>query len=131
MILAYTSARIDYIRPTDNALSARMEELLRARELAVTEPVLMEVLAGARSDAAVERLDELPRAQRTLPLDPETDFVTAATFSRLCRRIGITLRGLLDCVITAVAWRTGSQILTADRDLARMGSVVGVPVERL
>ena len=52
MILADTSAWVEYDRATGTAVHRRMVQLIAAREseLSVTEPVVMEVLAGARTD---------------------------------------------------------------------------------
>ena len=131
MILADSSAWIEFDRETGSALARRMQDLVGGLELASTEPVLMQVLAGVRSEREVAGLERVLRSHVILPLDPSADFLTSAGFYRTCRRAGITPRGLIDCLITAVAWRTGSRILTGDRDLVQVGEIVGVPVERL
>ena len=52
MILADTSAWVEYDRATGSAVDLRLSELIATDgPVAVTEPVIMEVLAGARSDA--------------------------------------------------------------------------------
>lgn len=49
MILADTSAWVEYDRATDSTADLRLAELIATDgPLMVTEPVLMEVLAGAR-----------------------------------------------------------------------------------
>ena len=59
MILADTSAWVEYDRATGGAVDARLSELIdTSGPVAVTEPVVMEVLAGARDD---RRERELPR----------------------------------------------------------------------
>jgi predicted nucleic acid-binding protein len=51
MILADTSAWVEYDRATGSAVDRRLMTLIAADgPLAVTEPVVMEVLAGARDD---------------------------------------------------------------------------------
>lgn len=130
MILADSSAWIEFDRRTGSALARRMQDLVGGSELAVTEPVLMEVLAGVRSEREVAGLERVLRGHAILPMDPSADFLTAAGIYRTCRRGGITPRGLIDCVIAAVAWRTGSRVLTGDRDLVRVGAIVGVSVEQ-
>lgn len=44
--------------------------------------------------------------------------------NRSCRDAGITPRGLIDCMISSIAIRTGIELLTADRDFSAMASVV-------
>jgi predicted nucleic acid-binding protein len=52
MILADTSAWVEYDRATGSAVDLRLTELIATDgPVAVTEPVIMEVLAGARTDA--------------------------------------------------------------------------------
>jgi predicted nucleic acid-binding protein len=51
MILADTSAWVEYDRAIGSAVHRRMVQLIAdAGQLSVTEPVVMEVLACARSD---------------------------------------------------------------------------------
>ena len=52
MILADTSAWVEYDRATGTAVHGRMVQLIASdeRQLSVTEPVMMEVLAGARDN---------------------------------------------------------------------------------
>jgi predicted nucleic acid-binding protein len=51
MILADTPAWVEYDRATGSAVHRRVAELIASNgPLSVTQPVIMEVLAGARSD---------------------------------------------------------------------------------
>lgn len=42
---------------------------------------------------------------------------------------GVTPRGMVDCMIAAVAWRYEASILTSDADLTRVGEIMGIEVE--
>jgi predicted nucleic acid-binding protein len=46
----------------------------------------------------------------------------------MSRSVGITPRGLIDCLIVAIALRTGATVLTADRDVRRLAELVDVGV---
>src|SRR5439155_11497286 len=60
VILADTSAWVEYDRATGSAVDRRLAELIEAAgPLAVTEPVVMEVLAGARDDRRATDLRRL------------------------------------------------------------------------
>jgi predicted nucleic acid-binding protein len=126
MILVDSSAWVEYDRatgsPTDQALTA----LIRSggSDVAVTEPVLMEVLAGARRDDSAIELRRLLTSFRWIPVDAVADFEGAAGVYRSCRKAGITPRGLIDCMIANIAMRTGSELLAADADFAAMATVV-------
>lgn len=130
MILADTSAWVEYDRATGGPVDQRMTALITDDgPLAVTEPVTMEVLAGARTD---EREADLRRLLLRFPLlrfDAATDFDSAARIYRRCRRAGITPRGMVDCLVAAVAWRTNAAVLAQDADLGRVARVIGIDLD--
>ncbi|MGI9156387.1 MAG: type II toxin-antitoxin system VapC family toxin [Marmoricola sp.] len=97
--------------------------------LAVTEPVSMEVLAGARDDVRERQLRRLLAGCTLLRFDAVADFDAAALIYRRCRRAGVTPRGLVDCMVAAVAWRAGASLLVRDIDLVRVATVIGVKID--
>ncbi|MDQ6773314.1 MAG: PIN domain nuclease [Candidatus Dormibacteraeota bacterium] len=130
MILADTSAWVEYDRATGSAADARLSSLIeRGGPLAVTEPVLMEVLAGARNEARETDLRRLLLGCSLLPFDTAADFEGAAHIYRLCRGRGVTPRGLVDCMIAAVALRHRATLLAQDADMWRMASVLGIELD--
>ncbi len=130
MILADTSAWVEYDRATGSAVDRRVTALIaNDGALAVTEPVVMEVLAGARDDRREAQLRRLLRSFSLLMFDAAADFDAAVRIYRRCRREGVPPRGMVDCMITAVAWRSGAAILARDADLARVARIVGVELD--
>ena len=130
MILADTSAWVEYDRATGSAVDLRLTELIAADgPIAVTEPVVMEVLAGARSDAREADLRRLLLRFHLYGFDAVADFEGAARIYRRCRQAGITPRGLVDCMIAAVAWRYEATLLTCDVDLDRVARVIGIELD--
>ena len=130
MILADTSAWVEYDRATGSPAERRLKELIRAAgPLAVTEPIVMEVLAGARDDRREADLRGLLGSVGLLSFDSVTDFDGAVRIYRRCRAAGITPRGMLDCMICAVAWRTGATLLSHDSDMDRVAGVVEIELD--
>jgi len=130
MILVDTSAWVEYDRATGSPVDARLTELITTDgPLMVTEPVIMEVLAGARNDEREEQLRGLLLRAGRLPFDAATDFDAASRIYRQCRRAGVTPRGMIDCMIAAVAWRHRAALLAQDVDLDRVAQVVGVDMD--
>ena len=79
MILAHTSAWIEYDRATGSAVDRRVTDLTtQDGPLTVTEPVVMEVLAGARTDAREGQLRRMLARFRFQPVDAAADFEAAA-----------------------------------------------------
>ena len=131
MILADTSAWVEYDRATGSAVDDRLTELIRdGGPLAVTEPVLMEVMAGARDDRRERALRRLLLRCDLLPFDVAADFDAAARIYRRCRREGVTPRGMVDCLIASVARRNDATLLAHDVDVSRIAKVIGIGLDR-
>ena len=130
MILADTSAWVEYDRATGSAVDQRVTALITTDgPLAVTEPVVMEVLAGARSDQREADLRRLLLRFDLLGFDAAADFDAATRIYRRCRSAGVTPRGMIDCMILAVAWRRDAAVLARDADVARVAQVIGVELD--
>ena len=130
MILADTSAWVEYDRASGSSVDSRLQELIAsAGPLAVTEPVIMEVLAGARDDRREADLRRLLLRFELLGFDALSDFDAAVRIYRRCRAAGVTPRGMVDCMIAAVAWRRDATLLAHDADIGRVADVVGIEVD--
>lgn len=114
MILIDTSAWVEFLRGTESSAHIQVRGLLDD-EIATCDAVRMEVLAGARSERHRDDIGRLLARARTLETLP-VDYDVAALTYRSCRRGGETPRSLIDCLIAAVAIRTGVALLHADRD---------------
>ncbi|MEN3282542.1 MAG: hypothetical protein V7607_3682 [Solirubrobacteraceae bacterium] len=130
MILVDTSAWVEYDRATDSPVDRRLTELIEASDLvAVTEPIATEVLAGARDDRREADLRRLLRRFELLGFDAVADFDAAVRIYRRCRAVGITPRGMVDCMIAAVAWRREATLLANDADMDRVAGVIGLALD--
>lgn len=130
MILVDTSAWVEYDRATGSRVDQRLTALIKSNgPLAVTEPVMMEVIAGARSAARETDLRRLLLRFHLLGFDPVVDFDASASIYRRCRQVGVTPRGLIDCMIASVASRHGASLLARDSDLNRVAAVVGINLD--
>lgn len=130
MILVDTSVWVEYERATGSRVDLRLTELIADEgPIAVTEPVVMEVLAGARDTRREEDLRRLLLRFELLSFDAVADFESAAKIYRRCRRAGVTPRGMVDCMIAAVASRTGARLLSHDHDLDRVARVIEIELD--
>lgn len=116
MILADTSAWVEFLRATGSDANLRLRALIEGDQLATTDVVLMEVLAGARDDGHRDRLRALLARCEFVPVTGPRDYEDAADVYRACRQAGHTVRALTDCLIASVAMRAGVSVLHADRD---------------
>ena len=121
MILIDTSAWIEFLRGTDSAACQRVDGLL-AEPIATCDPVRMELLAGARSEAHLAELRALIARATVLPTT-SVHYEQAAGLYRQARASGLTVRRLVDCLIAAVAIDHGIALLHADRDFDALGRI--------
>ena len=75
----------------------------------------MEILAGANDDLQRKRVLSLWDEVTLLTIE-SSDYDRAAELYLRCRRGGETVRNLIDCLIAAVAIRSGIPVLHNDRD---------------
>ena len=101
MTLVDSSAWVEFLRDTGSPVCLQVEVLLGG-EMAVCDPIRMEVLAGARDERHLEALRRLLARASTLEVRPG-DYDEAAALYRACRRQGETVRRMIDCLIAAVA----------------------------
>jgi len=130
VILVDTSAWVEFDRATGSTVDARLSDLIADdAEIAVTEPVIMEVTAGARSAAREQDLRRLLGRFDLLRFDAAIDFDAASRIYRTCRRSGVTPRGMIDCMIASVAHRYNASLLASDTDLQRIARTIGIALD--
>lgn len=130
MILVDTSAWVEFDRATASAVDSRLSELITTTDdVAVTEPIIMEILAGARDDRRERDLRRLMDRFTLLRFDAPVDFDGATRIYRACRRAGVTPRGMVDCMIAAVALRYSVSLLSADSDLDHVARVMRIELD--
>jgi predicted nucleic acid-binding protein len=130
VILVDSSAWIEFDRATESSVDLRLTKLIEeGGRLVITEPVIMEVASGARTEAREQQLRQMLAGFELLQFDVVADFEGATKIYRTCRQAGITPRGMIDCMIASVAWRRGASLLAQDADMTRMARVVGIEMD--
>ena len=125
MIVVDTSVLIDYLRGE----STPAIEVFRALEQQQTPykiPTLccQELLQGCRDDASWNRLDRDLATQRLLPLEGVwRQHRDAARIYFDCRRRGITVRSMTDCLIAQQVLDVDGILLHDDQDYERIREV--------
>lgn len=117
MTLADTSAWVEYLRGTGSSVNVRLRDIIaRGEPLAVTEVVVMELLAGAADDVRRDTLRRLLYRFELLSTGGLATYEAAAELYRRCRSAGETPRRMTVCLIAAVAIRAGAEVLHRDVD---------------
>ncbi|MGH4006757.1 MAG: type II toxin-antitoxin system VapC family toxin [Pseudonocardiaceae bacterium] len=126
MELIDTSAWVEYLRATGSPANLEVRCLLHEHPASVvtTEPVVMELLAGAADDRVAQQLETLTGGLRLLPVDATLDYRDAALIYRAARRRGLTVLKPIGCLIATVAARTGATLVHRDRDFDALASTL-------
>ena len=115
-VLVDSSVWIAFLRDDGGPELDVLGELVSDGRAATTDVVLLEVLAGPTDERHAARLARfLAGAELLRQLSPG-DAEEAAALYRACRRAGETPRSLNDCLVAAVAIRSGVPVLHRDRD---------------
>lgn len=120
MTVIDTSAWVEFVRDGDAETADAVEQLIRQGG-ALTEPIVMEMLAGARSGRHGTQLRSLLGTVDLLPV-ASADWADAALLYRMCRVNGVTIRSMVDCLIAAVAVRHDVPVLAKDRDFEALAA---------
>lgn len=130
MIVVDTSAWVELLRATGSRVDRTLTGMLERRApLAITEVVVMELLAGVRSQRERRALRAQLLAMPVLALQGVADFERAADLYRAARSRGVTPRQLTDVLVALCALDAGASVLHSDRDFDHLADAIGVPVE--
>jgi predicted nucleic acid-binding protein len=124
MLIADTSAWIEWLRERGSAADLAFDSALANDLVVVPEPVKAELIFGARNRDEVTQLRRLFETVDLELVHPRDDFESAAELFHRARQHGVTVRGVMDCLIAAMALRLELPVLHHDRDFARMAPVI-------
>jgi predicted nucleic acid-binding protein len=129
MILVDTSVWIATLRrraPLD------LDSVVDYDDIATCLPVVQEVLQGFRDESAFRKAREamfsLPIVESPIRADLIED---AVALYRAARRLGVTVRSSVDCVIAACAVRHDLEVLHVDRDYPALARVAALRQRRV
>jgi hypothetical protein len=116
IILVDTTVWIDFFAARSLPHVVALETIIKRREdICICGIILAEVLQGIRQDTEFRKTRDLFNTLILLPM-PYTAFLRSADIYRKLRKIGITIRKPLDCMIASVAIENDIPLLHNDRD---------------
>ena len=126
MPLIDTSAWIEYLRKTGSRTNTEVRRTLNI-DAQICDVIRMEILAGARDQQHVNQLEKLLARATTIKTEP-VDYDNAAAIYRACRKLGVTIRAQIDCLIAAIAIRTNTKIIHHDSDFDAIAQVTKLKI---
>lgn len=128
MILVDSSVWIAHLRGRNTAETRKLEDAAAREPLLVGDLILLEVLQGARDEAAAARIERALREYAVVPMLTPDLAVKAAKNYRKLRALGITLRKTADLIIGTFCIEHRHALLHADRDFEPMREHLGLKV---
>jgi len=128
MILVDTTVWIDFFAARLLPHVVTLETIIKRREnICICGIILAEVLQGIGHDTEFRKTRDLFNSLILLPM-PYTVFLRSADIYRKLRKIGITIRKPLDCMIASVAIENDIPLLHNDRDFQPIEERCGLKV---
>ncbi|MBX5241022.1 PIN domain nuclease [Rhizobium sp. NLR22b] len=127
MIVVDSSVWIAHLRGMENAARRRLQNIEDPLEILVGDLILMEVLQGARNDRHATTIANL-RQFTIRPMLDDSLAVRAARNYRLLRERGITVRKIIDVIISTFCIQEGHSLLHDDRDFDPMAEHLGLRI---
>jgi len=125
LILVDSSVWVEFLRRSDSAARWELRRLLseQPQTIAICAPILME-LRMTGDDLARRKIERTLAGLPAIILDADADFELAADVYRAVRRRGHTVRSMIDCLIVAIAHRSGAELVHRDVDMERIAAVL-------
>jgi predicted nucleic acid-binding protein len=116
MLIIDASVWIDLLYGMDTRQTLWLRHAVKHQEVGLTSLTLCEVLQGVRGDAKFRKFEKDLRRFSVLDSCSAELAVEAARNYRLLRKLGITVRSTIDCIVATYCIRHGHQLLHNDRD---------------
>lgn len=114
MILVDTTVWIDFFRKGSRPWKPHLKNLLSRGEIAIVDPILAELLYGAKGEAERQLIQDLSKAV-TLLSNTTEQWLKAGQLGSELRAKGLTL-SMVDCFIASSAQTADIPLWTFDRD---------------
>ncbi|HEX4758891.1 MAG TPA: PIN domain nuclease [Terracidiphilus sp.] len=128
MVIVDSSVWIDYLNDKVNIQTDWLETSLGQQEIGLTSLILCEVLQGIRNDRRFDETREELLAFSVFEGITANLAVASAQNFRLLRRLGITVRKTVDCIIATFCIEEGHQLLHHDSDFEPFEHHLGLRV---
>ena len=121
--LVDTSVWIDFLNESSSEWAERLDHMIEQDEVVISKLIRCEILVGIRDDVVFKRTSSYLDGFETLDDTHPQVLAQAVDIYRKCRRSGITVRTLVDCIIASTALRAGRPLFAKDRDFENIKQI--------
>lgn len=126
MILVDSSVWIDFLRGHSTRQTNRLDSILGVEPVATGDLILTEVLQGLSSDRDFKKARELLSSLEVVSLGGLDLAIQAAQNFRTLRKLGVTVRKTIDCIIATRCIQDRYELLHDDRDFDPFAKHLGL-----
>lgn len=130
MIVADTSAWIDYVRGIDAPHTNLLDYELDHNRIITGDLIITEFLQGFRNEKEYQAAKEIMESLEYHDFVGKKIALQSAKNFRILRRSGITVRKTIDVIIATFCIENGFELLHNDRDFDSMEKILGLQVRR-
>ncbi len=130
MIVADTSAWIDYVRGIDAPHTNLLDYELEHSRIITGDIIIAEFLQGFRSDKEYETARQMMESLEYHDFVGKEIAIQAAQNFRKLRKNGITIRKTIDVIIATFCIENGYELIHNDRDFDPMEEILGLAIRR-
>ena len=130
MIVADTSAWIDYVRGIDAPHTNLLDYELDHNRIITGDLIITEFLQGFRNEKEYQAAKEIMESLEYHDFVGKKITLQSAQNFRILRRSGITVRKTIDVIIATFCIENGFELLHNDRDFDSMEKILGLQVRR-
>jgi hypothetical protein len=122
-ILVDTSVWIDFLNDSASLWAKRLDQMIEHDEVVISSLIRCEIMVGIRDDDVFRKTASYLSGFETVDdTDPKV-LHQAVDIYRACRKNGITVRSLVDCIIVAAALQADRPLFAKDRDFENIKRV--------
>lgn len=124
MVIVDTSVWIDFLQGRETKEAQELESLLsQEKDVFITGIIVQEILTGIKDKK--DRIRVRKELDHFIPINPTFEtHIQAAEIFDACKKKGITIRSVIDCLIAALAIEYDLTLLEKDKDYSYMSEVV-------
>jgi predicted nucleic acid-binding protein len=126
MILADTSAWVDYLRGKNSQAATLLASAIEKNEVLIGDLIAAELLSGFKPGRQLKEFEVVLAGFPMFPLCGDTLAPKAAANYRILRSKGVTARGIVDVIIATWCIEHTIPLLHADRDFEPMENILGL-----
>ena len=120
MIVVDSSVWIAYFKNQPRQFAELFTEIIDSGDDIVIIPIILsEILSGFKSDLDFNKALKVMELIPIIPVSNK-DHIEAAKLFRHLRKNGLTIRGVVDCLIAHMCINTQSMLLTVDKDFTQI-----------